>query len=49
LLLWTIGGDFIESINHVAIAATISDQPLRIAAGTSALVTSDIQHVELAG
>jgi len=49
-LLRTIGGQFIEPIDHLAIAASIMDQASQaIAACTVALVADNPQRTELAG
>ena len=46
--LRTVGGDLIKPIAHLGIAAPVINEPLQgIAPSTSALVTSDSQHVSL--
>src|SRR5262249_12913335 len=48
-LLRAVGGDFVEPIDDLCVAATLFDQTLHlIATGAAALGAVDIKHIELA-
>ena len=49
IFLWAVGGDLAKPVDQLCLPATLLNQTIKtVATGATALLTVDVQHIELA-